>query len=197
MTTPRRSLVVMPAAGGDPAIVRWLWALDDARQRTLTQLADFPPTYLDWIPPAGENSIGTLLYHIAAIEADWLSAEVREEVPFAPDLAALFPYDVRETTGRLSVVAGLTLAEHLARLATTRAELSRTFRALSLSDFRRVRTLPDYDVTPEWVLHHLMQHEAGHRGEMGLIAALAAQAGATRTIAYRAGADSPTPTPSQ
>ncbi len=167
---------MVPEAGGDPAIARWLWALDDARQRTLVQLADLPPTYLDWTPPAGENGIGTLLYHIAAIEADWLSAEVREEVPFAPTLVALFPYDVRDATGRLSVVTRLTLAEHLARLATVRAELSRTFRALSLSDFRRVRTLPDYDVTPEWVLHHLMQHEAGHRGEIGLIAALATQA---------------------
>lgn len=166
-----------PESGGDPTIARWLWALDDARQRTVAQLVDLPPAYLDWTPPAGENSIGTLLYHIAAIEADWLSAEVREEVLFAPDLVALFPHDVRDTTGRLTVVAGLTLAEHLARLAATRSELSRTFRALSPGDFRRVRTLPDYDVTPEWVLHHLMQHEAGHRGEIGMIAARAAQAG--------------------
>ncbi len=177
MTATRLTLVMAPESGGDPTIARWLWALDDARQRTVAQLVDLPPAYLDWTPPVGGNSIGTLLYHIAAIEADWLSAEVREEVPFAPDLVALFPYDVRDATGRLSVVAGLTLAEHLARLATVRVEVSRTFRALSPADFRRVRTLPDYDVTPEWVLHHLMQHEAGHRGELGIIAALAAQAG--------------------
>lgn len=177
MPKSRRALIVAPDTGGDPTIALWLWALDDARQRTLAQLADLPPTYLDWTPPAGGNSIGTLLYHLAAIEADWLSAEVREEVPFAPKLVALFPYDVRDGAGRLRVVAGLTLAEHLARLATTRAELSRTFRALAPADFRRIRTLPDYDVTPEWVLHHLMQHEAGHRGEIGMIAALAAHAG--------------------
>ncbi len=177
MTATRRTLVMAPAAGGDTTIARWLWALDDARQRSLTQLTDLPPAYLDWTPPAGKNSVGTLLYHIAAIEADWLSAEVREEVPFAPDLVALFPHDVRDATGRLTVVAGLTLAEHFARLAATRAELTRTFRALSPADFRRVRALPDYDVTPEWVLHHLMQHEAGHRGEIGMIAALAAHAG--------------------
>ena len=136
-----------------------------------------PLTYLDWTPPAGENSVGTLLYHIAAIEADWLSVEVREEVPFAPELAALVPVDVRDATGRLSVVAGPTLPEHLARLAAVRDELVRTFRGLTPTDFHRARTLPDYDVTPEWVLHHLMQHEAGHRGEIGMIMALAVQAG--------------------
>ncbi|MGA7731021.1 MAG: hypothetical protein WCD37_07085 [Chloroflexia bacterium] len=27
-----------------------------------------------------------------------------------------------------------------------------------------------YDVTPEWVLHHLMQHEGEHRGHIHVIA---------------------------
>ncbi len=39
----------------------------------------------------------------------------------------------------------------------------------------RPRRLPGYDVTPCWVLHHLMQHEAEHRAE---IARLRAAAGA-------------------
>lgn len=149
MTAARRSPVMMPDVGDDPTTARWLWALDDARQRTLMRLINVPLTSLDWTPPAGGTSTGTLPYHIAAIEADWLSAEVREEVPFAPDLAALFPYDVRDATGRSSAVAGLTLAEHLARLAATRSELSQTFRAPSPRGFQRIRALPDHDVTPE------------------------------------------------
>jgi uncharacterized damage-inducible protein DinB len=40
---------------------------------------------------------------------------------------------------------------------------------MTLQDFRRPRQLPEYDVTPEWILHHLMQHEAEHRGEMGIL----------------------------
>jgi hypothetical protein len=27
-------------------------------------------------------------------------------------------------------------------------------------------TMPGYDVTPEWVLHPLLQHEAEHRGQI-------------------------------
>jgi uncharacterized damage-inducible protein DinB len=38
---------------------------------------------------------------------------------------------------------------------------------MDLADFRRIRSLPEYDVTPEWVLHHLMQHEAEHRSQIG------------------------------
>ena len=33
-------------------------------------------------------------------------------------------------------------------------------------EFRRVRSFKDYQVTPEWVIHHLMQHEAEQRGEI-------------------------------
>lgn len=32
--------------------------------------------------------------------------------------------------------------------------------------YQHLRQLSDYDVTPEWVLHHLTQHEALHRGQL-------------------------------
>lgn len=41
------------------------------------------------------------------------------------------------------------------------------------AEFRRVRSLPYYDVAPEWVLHHLMQHEAEHRSQIGSLRARA------------------------
>ncbi len=44
---------------------------------------------------------------------------------------------------------------------------------MSLDDFRRARNLERYDVTPAWVVHHLLQHEAEHRGEIATIRALA------------------------
>jgi hypothetical protein len=52
---------------------------------------------------------------------------------------------------------------------------SRTLRLLSempLEDFHRLRSLPQYDVSPAWVLHHLAQPEAEHRSEMGSAIAL-------------------------
>jgi uncharacterized damage-inducible protein DinB len=35
-----------------------------------------------------------------------------------------------------------------------------------MDEFRRPRHLEQYDVTPQWVLHHLIQHEAEHRGQI-------------------------------
>ena len=116
---------------------------------------------------AWRQRIGTLLYHIAVIEADWLSVEVREEADYPPELMALFPYDVRDAARRLTLVTGVDLAAHLARLDAVRAQFMATFAAMSLADFTRIRALPQYDVTPQWVVHHLLQHEAEHRGEIG------------------------------
>ena len=54
----RRNLVMALGAGVAPEIAPWLWALDDARRRTLDGLVGLTPTVLDWTPPAGGNSIG-------------------------------------------------------------------------------------------------------------------------------------------
>ena len=89
--TSRRSLVLASPPAADPAIAAWLAALDDARQRTLRLVDGLTPALLDWQPPGGGNGAGSLLYHIALIEADWLSAEVREEPDYPPALLALSP----------------------------------------------------------------------------------------------------------
>jgi uncharacterized damage-inducible protein DinB len=106
MTNEQRILDPYPCR--EPEIGRWLAGLQDARQRTLRALEDLSPATLDWPPPDGESSIGTVLYHLADIEADYLYVEVLE------------------------------------------------------------RPMP-----PEYVLYHLMQHEAEHRSQIGTLRARA------------------------
>lgn len=162
----RRRNIVDASLSAEPAIGPWLWAMQDSRERTLEELEEVSPALVDWIPHEHESSIGTILYHLADIEADWLYAEVLEQ-PFPPEVAALFPHPTRDEQGRLTQIQGYSLAEHLERLATVRALLMAVFQKMDIADFRRVRSLPHYDVTPEWVLHHLMQHEAEHRSQIG------------------------------
>jgi uncharacterized damage-inducible protein DinB len=149
----------------DPKIGRALWHLEAARGRLKGTLAGLDETLLDWEPYPGGNSIGTLLYHIAAIELDWLYCEVLE-ADFPPAVEALLPYPVRDETGRLFVVTAVSLTNHLHRLDTARQILLNVYAKLTLADFRRARELPRYHVTPEWVLFHLTQHETEHRGQM-------------------------------
>ncbi|MBK8431840.1 MAG: DinB family protein [Chloroflexi bacterium] len=148
---PKEQWVVVPVPSVEEEIGRWLWAMQDARQRTLRAIVDFPPTLGDWRPNEQESSLGTLLYHIADIEADY----------------ALFPYPTRDRQGHLTHVPGFGLEEHLERLATVRGLLLTT--QMPLVAWRQVRLMEHYDVTPEWVLHHLLQHEAEHRSQIGAL----------------------------
>lgn len=163
----RDQLLIIPAAAYDPVVARWLWLLNDNRRRTLEVIADISESVLTWRPDEEANSIGTLLYHIVAIELDWLYVEILERPGYEAAVTALLPYPVRDATGRLSAVEGESLADHLARLAASRQLLLTELRTLTAADFYRVRRFDPYDVTPEWVLYHVLEHEAGHRGEIG------------------------------
>jgi uncharacterized damage-inducible protein DinB len=164
--TSKKSYVITPLKEYDLEIGRWLWGLEDTRRSTLQAVKDIPPGVIDWIPPHGDNSIGTLLYHIAAIEADWLYMEVLEQEIFPPEVTALFPYDVRDSDGRLTPIQGIGIEEHMQRLATTRALLLDAFYQMGNEDFYEVRNFEQYDVTPEWVVYHLIRHEAEHQGQI-------------------------------
>lgn len=155
-----------------PEIGRRLWMLQDTRQRTMTALAGVSQAVVDWQPQGGESSIATVLYHIAGIEADWLYTEVLEQ-PIPPEIDAFFPFDIRDDQGHLFQVQGWSLEQHLHRLEVVRGQLLEAYRQMDLAAFRRARSLEKYDVTPEWVLHHLMQHEAEHRGQIGALRARA------------------------
>ncbi|MBX3001003.1 MAG: DinB family protein [Caldilineaceae bacterium] len=163
----RNQLVLKPLPDYDLEVGYALAALEECRQRTREKFANLPEALIDWTPPGWANSIGSLLYHIALIEADWLYCEILVR-DFPAEVIALFPYDVRTEDGNLTVVAGLTLAEHWRRLDQVRSTFLEEMRSIGAEDFRRVRELPPYDVTPIWVIHHLIQHESEHRGEMGM-----------------------------
>jgi uncharacterized damage-inducible protein DinB len=179
MSSTRRQLVIDGYLAGDPEIGRWLWCIEDARRRTWQRIEGLDVGLLDWTAPEGGNSIGSSLYHIAAIEADYLYADLLEQ-PFPQAIVELFPYDVREAHGRLTPVRGFDLSWYRQRLDETRWRLLAAFDAMDLADFRRVRRQGAADITPEWTLHHLMQHEAEHRGEIALVRARAESAAQSR-----------------
>ena len=152
---------VLVLAGADE-ISRWLAALTDARGRTLALISRLSDAYLDRGEP---NTIGSVLYHLAAIEADWLYDEMRGEPERIP--VQLFPFDVREEGGLLTPIRDMSLSEHLDRLATIRRSLVDYVATLDAESFTRPLSRADYDVAPAYVLHHLLQHEAEHRAEIG------------------------------
>jgi hypothetical protein len=164
VTKPKLTLDPRP---GDPHVGRMLAALEDTRRRTLGELKGVTAQDVDRTATGRPNTIGTILYHLALIEADWVFVEILGEPDSIP--ADLFPHEDREQDGVLTPVFGLTLDEHLERLAAVRSILLERVSALSSNDLDRPRELDDYHVSPAWVLHHLSQHEAEHRSEIGAL----------------------------
>jgi hypothetical protein len=169
----RRRLVLVEPDGVDPLVGGAIARLTDARRRTLRDLEGLDPAHVDRPGPDGTNSVGAILYHVAAIEMAWLAEEILGLDAWPPGVEHLLPYDVRDEAGLLWAVRGQSLDDHLERLRITREVLVRELAALDTAEFRRVRVLADYDVTPEWVAFHLTQHEAEHRSELGRLRAAA------------------------
>jgi uncharacterized damage-inducible protein DinB len=159
----KRALLVSSLTGYEAEIGRWLWCLEDVRRTLITELTGINQNLLDGTM-GKRQSIGTLLYHIALVEADWLYVEVLG-TDWDPEIRSLFPLESR-TDGNLTHIEGQSLEEHIYRLKKVREVFLSYFRSMNLKDWRRPRSLEQYDVTPEWVVYHLIEHESHHRGQI-------------------------------
>lgn len=162
----REQRIIERPTGYDPVIAPWIGMLADSRRRTKEAVQGINDQIVDWTPPEGGNTIGTLLYHLMAIEMSYLYEDMLQVTEFPQELAQLVVYDVRDGEGRQTAVRGEPLGIHLLRLDVARTQLLKTLRTMTPTEFRRVRTVEDYDITPESALYHLMQHEAEHRGQI-------------------------------
>ncbi|HEX5631014.1 MAG TPA: DinB family protein [Acidimicrobiia bacterium] len=158
-----------PAVGYEPLVGRFVAMLEETRSRLWRDLEDFDVGQLDRTPPGSPNSIGTLLYHIAAIELDWLYADLLE-TDFPEGVDEWFPVDVREDGGRLTPVVE-PLERHRDRLGWVRERLLDELRGVTDADLDRTHNPGPNECGGAWILHHLMQHEAEHRGQIGEVRA--------------------------
>ncbi len=163
----RRMLALGPSAT-HAEVGRWLSALDDGRSDTIQELGHVTEDMVDAEPSGAPNSIGTLLYHTALIELDWIADDVLGWAP-ADWPQHLVPLEDRDEEGILTVVRGESIGTHLDRMAQVRAFLHQHIGSMSVEDFHAPRVKEHYDVTPAWVIHHLLQHEAEHRAHIAWV----------------------------
>jgi hypothetical protein len=160
-------------------IGRWLWMLEEMRRHTRETVQDMGQGALDWRGSGGEeNSIGSLLYHVAIVEMDWLFFDIRGKESFPGPVEKLFPLPMR-TDRRLTHVPGVRRSDAVARLDESRRVFLDDLSSMSLEDWRRARTPlnASYHVTPEWVVFHLVEHEARHADQMRSLKVRASQNG--------------------
>lgn len=169
-----KDLVVDPIDGCPPKIGRALWSLEETRRRTLRYVDGITREALDHRPEGHRHSVATLLYHIAVFEADWLYSDIlgadwdeARQIPGCPpEIAEHLPYPLLLADHRYTPVEGEPLSTHVERLSVIRAAFLDIVVGFSVEEFTRLRDTGDTPLSAEWVVEHLVQHEAEHRGQI-------------------------------
>jgi uncharacterized damage-inducible protein DinB len=156
----------------------FLAQLDDQNRNLAEDTRGLTPDELYWQPAPGMNTIGMLLAHIALVEVAWIGAAARgldffqiDELPVKwADSGVPLPADAAPP----AALRGKDLAFYDDLLARARAftrkalaPLTDADLALRRSRIRRDGTHVDYNVG--WALYHVLEHEAGHYGQINLL----------------------------
>ena len=174
--TIRRSIT--PLVGFPSAEVgSFLDQMDDQLRRLTEQTRGLSREELAWQPAPGMNTIGMLLAHNAIVEVFWTShmmqiePDVKKALGIGEDDDGMpLPEDGKPP----ATLAGKDLAFYDALLAKARAFCKAQSAKLTEADLAAIvtRTRPDgtvVEINKRWILYHMLEHFAGHYGQVNLL----------------------------
>ena len=162
---------VTPLKGFSPTIGKYLTLMDDVRARIIEYVKDLNADQLSWFANDRCESIGTLLLHIAAVERSWIGEDIFRK-PMGEEWKPAFALRFG-----MPQISGKELTYYLEILKKTREETKEGLTTLSDADLTREVTPLDAEsednaasrFTVEWILYHVLEHEAHHKGQIALM----------------------------
>jgi uncharacterized damage-inducible protein DinB len=183
MATTLQTLLVTPPGYRSETVARFLWQLDEQRRALLDDTRGLTPEDLEWQPAPGMNTIGMLLAHVAYAENHL--TQVGLEGKATSDTRAAIGITEEEEGLPLApgappspALAGRDLAWFDGLLERARSYTRKVALTLTDQDLAREVRRPRPDGTQRvfnvgWVLYHMLEHEAGHHGQINLLRHLA------------------------
>lgn len=179
MASTAQTLLETPPGFRSESVGRFLWQMDEQRRSLIKDTRGLTPQDLEWQPAPGMNTVGMLLAHIAYAEnhlaqiglegkatSDTTSAiglsEQDEGMPLAPGAPSA------------PALAGRDLEWFDGLLARARTYTRRVAMTLEEGDLARLIRRPRPDGSERvfnvgWVIYHMLEHEAGHHGQINLL----------------------------
>lgn len=168
-----------PVEGYTPQIGRYVAQLTEVRRHLKREVEGLTTEQLDWHPDDATESIGTQMLHLDSVEWSWM----HEDIFGAPsdDYPGVWTEAMPIRCG-VPQVEGRPLQWYLEKLDSTREETLRLLRGFTDEDLSRLvgeaETEPGVEkrsrlYTIDWIIWHILQHEAAHVGQIELLRRLA------------------------
>lgn len=150
---------------------------------------------LEWQPQRGMNTIGMLLAHLAVVEVFWINVAAKG-IPPEPDGEEI----MRQTIGIFmdddglpikpdglhpETLSGKTITDYFTMLDQARASIHAEMKTWQDTDLEhtyiRRRGDTETHITRSWTLYHVLEHFAGHFGQILLLKHMMRSAGVLST----------------
>jgi len=187
MTSERK--LAVPAgydAHANPRVASFAAQLDDQLALLEKATAELGVRELEWQPQAGVNTVGMLLAHLAIVDLWWIriaptgmgpeeaEATFREIIGIGMDDDGLpLAPDGRHP----QTLSGKPLAYYTDLLHRARAASHTVLRTWTDADLSSSYVRGERSVSREWTVYHVLEHFAGHFGQIRLLKHLMRDAG--------------------
>ena len=164
-----------PVEGYAPRVGRYVAQMNEVRDELRKQVQDLSVAQLDWHPNEQTESIGTMLLHVDAVEWSWIHEDIlgRPDKEYPGEWAEAMPIRVGapQVTGRQA-------DWYLQRLDARRERTLDVLRGFTEEDLDRLVGEADlgpevekrsYLFTIDWIMWHIINHEAAHVGQIELL----------------------------
>jgi uncharacterized damage-inducible protein DinB len=181
MTVITRDVLVPPPGYRSREAGLFVAQLEDQSARLTKDTRDLTPAALAWQPAPGMNTIGMLLAHIAIVEVYWTQVGPLGLTAYETESVIGIGLDddgmpLAEGGTPPATLRGKDLAFFDDLLARARGYSKRALADLTDADLEREVTRRGRDGAVRsvhnlrWILYHLVEHEAGHYGQINLLA---------------------------
>jgi uncharacterized damage-inducible protein DinB len=154
--------------------------MDDQSRRLAEDTRGASPAELQWQPARGFNTIGMLLAHLAIVEVYWMQVAESGKTDFdSRPVLGIGPDDdgipIAEDGAAPATLAGENLDFYDDLLARARAHTKEIAARYTGADLDREWTLHSkstgnvHRISVRWILYHLLEHFAGHYGQINLM----------------------------
>ena len=148
------------------------WMLEDVRKETLAGVSHLSKEQLFQAPVEGESSIGSYMMHLGECDLSWLEILSGAEQPGDLKKKCYFDkwFDVPDPDPPKEP---LEINEYLETIAATRKNFLEYISTLDDTELEKEVTIQrksgEQKIKKKWIIYHIIEHEAHHRGQMFML----------------------------